>query len=182
MFVCALVFFFQAEDGIRDIGVTGVQTCALPILTDLISIASADAENQAKVDGKNIRISHTIKNLQELSEKKDLIVRADRDRILQVLSNLLDNALKFTKEGEISITAEPRDKDLIVMVKDSGSGIDPEILPKLFEKFVSKSEKGTGLGLFVSKNIIQAHGGRIWAENNPDGIGATFAFSIPIAI
>lgn len=151
-------------------------------LTDLISIASADAKNQAKIDGKNIRISYTIKNLQELSEKKDLIVRADRDRILQVLSNLLGNALKFTKEGEISITAEPRDKDLIVRVKDSGSGINPEIFPKLFEKFVSKSEKGTGLGLFVSKNIIQAHGGRIWAENNPEGIGATFAFSIPIAI
>jgi signal transduction histidine kinase len=151
-------------------------------LTDLIGIASADAENQAKIDGKNIRISYTIKNLQPLGGKKDLIIRADRDRILQVLSNLLGNALKFTKEGEISITAEPRDKDLIVEVKDSGNGIDPEIFPKLFEKFVSKSEKGTGLGLFVCKNIIQAHGGRIWAENNPDGMGATFAFSIPIAI
>ncbi|HYZ94668.1 MAG TPA: HAMP domain-containing sensor histidine kinase, partial [Nitrososphaeraceae archaeon] len=87
-----------------------------------------------------------------------------------------------TKAGEISIIAERRDKDLIVKVKDSGTGIDPGIFPKLFEKFVSKSEKGTGLGLFVSKNIIQAHGGRIWAENNPDRIGATFAFSIPIAI
>jgi two-component system, OmpR family, sensor histidine kinase VicK len=68
-----------------------------------------------------------------------------------------------------------------VKVRDSGSGIDSEIFPRLFEKFASKSEKGTGLGLFLSKNITEAHGGRIWAENNPDGIGATFAFSLPIA-
>jgi signal transduction histidine kinase len=62
-------------------------------------------------------------------------------------------------------------------VKDSGSGIEPEILPKLFSKFGTKSYKGTGLGLYISKNIIEAHGGRIWAENNADGKGATFYFS-----
>jgi signal transduction histidine kinase len=67
-------------------------------------------------------------------------------------------------------------------VKDSGTGIDREIFPKLFEKFASKSEKGTGLGLFISKNIIEAHGGRIWAENNPDRLGATFAFSLPVVL
>jgi signal transduction histidine kinase len=65
-------------------------------------------------------------------------------------------------------------------VRDSGLGIDPEILPRLFTKFATKSETGTGLGLFISKNIIEAHGGRIWAENNADGKGATFAFSLPI--
>jgi signal transduction histidine kinase len=99
---------------------------------------------------------------------------------LQVLSNLLGNALKFTREGRIAITAEKVDNEVVVKVKDTGSGIGHEIFPKLFEKFASKSEKGTGLGLFISKNIIEAHGGRIWAENNPDGIGATFAFSLPI--
>jgi signal transduction histidine kinase len=114
-------------------------------------------------------------------ENKDLIVEADRDRILQVLSNLLSNALKFTKIGSIEVTTEKLEKEVIVKVKDSGSGIDREIFPKLFEKFASKSEKGTGLGLFISKNITEAHGGRIWAENNAEGLGATFAFSLPVA-
>jgi signal transduction histidine kinase len=144
-------------------------------------VALSDAENQAKIDAKKIKISHTIKNLQRLGDEKDLIVHADKDRISQVLSNLLGNALKFTIEGEIAITTELKDKEVIVWIKDTGTGINREIFPKLFEKFVSKSEKGTGLGLFVSKNIIQEHGGRIWAENNPDGIGARFAFSLPIA-
>jgi signal transduction histidine kinase len=83
--------------------------------------------------------------------------------------------------GSITVTTEKVEKEVIVKVKDSGSGIDREIFPKLFEKFASKSEKGTGLGLFISKNITEAHGGRIWAENNPEGSGATFAFSIPVA-
>ena len=100
---------------------------------------------------------------------------------MQVLSNLLSNALKFTNEGRIEITTAKIDNEVIVKVRDSGSGIDCEIFPRLFEKFASKSEKGTGLGLFISKNITEAHGGRVWAENNPDGIGATFAFSLPIA-
>ena len=100
---------------------------------------------------------------------------------MQVLSNLLNNALKFTTEGMIAITTEKKDNQVIVQIKDSGSGIDPEIFPRLFEKFASKSQKGTGLGLFISKSIIGAHGGRIWAENNPNGIGAMFAFSLPIA-
>jgi signal transduction histidine kinase len=65
-------------------------------------------------------------------------------------------------------------------VKDTGTGIDPEIMPRLFSKFVTKSDTGSGLGLFISKNIIEAHGGRIWAINNDDGKGATFAFSLPI--
>ena len=115
-------------------------------------------------------------------ENKDLIVEADKDRILQVLSNLLSNALKFTKIGSIEVTTEKVEKEVIVKVKDSGSGIDREIFPQLFEKFASKSEKGTGLGLFISKNIIEAHGGRIWAENNAKELGATFAFSLPVAV
>ncbi|HEX2107501.1 MAG TPA: ATP-binding protein [Nitrososphaera sp.] len=151
-------------------------------LIELINSAVSDAESQAKMDNKKIRISHIIKNTQQLGEKKELMVSADRDRILQVLSNLLSNALKFTKEGEILVTSDLKEKEAIIKIKDTGSGIDYEIFPKLFEKFATKSEKGTGLGLFVSKNIIQAHGGKIWAENNPDGVGATFAFSLPMSL
>jgi two-component system, OmpR family, sensor histidine kinase VicK len=150
-------------------------------LTDLITTVIADAKNQVKINGKRIEISYFHKQIQEAQQRRDLIVDADKDRILQVLSNLLNNALKFTKEGSIAVTTEKVENEVIVKVKDSGSGIEREIFPKLFEKFASKSEKGTGLGLFISKNITEAHGGRIWAENNPDGIGATFAFSLPIA-
>jgi signal transduction histidine kinase len=149
-------------------------------LTDLITTAIGDAKNQVKISGKSIEISYFHKQIQDAQQKKDLIVDADKDRILQVLSNLLSNALKFTKEGSIAVTTEKVENEVIIKVKDSGSGIDREIFPNLFERFVSKSEKGTGLGLFISKNITLAHGGRIWAENNPDGIGAMFAFSLPI--
>jgi signal transduction histidine kinase len=149
-------------------------------LTDLITTAIVDAENQVNISGKRIEIAYSHKQLQQSQEKKDLIVLADKDRILQVLSNLLGNALKFTKEGRITITTDNEDNQVVVKVKDSGTGIDREIFPKLFEKFASKSDKGTGLGLFISKNIIEAHGGRIWAENNPNGIGSTFAFTLPI--
>ncbi len=150
-------------------------------LTDIITTAIADVENQLKVSGKRIEISYSHKQIQPAREKKEIIIDADKDRILQVLSNLLSNALKFTKEGTIEITTAKEDNEVIVRIRDSGSGIDSEIFPKLFEKFASKSEKGTGLGLFLSKNITEAHGGRIWAESNPDGIGATFSFSLPLA-
>jgi two-component system, OmpR family, sensor histidine kinase VicK len=151
-------------------------------LTDLITTATGDAENQVKVSGKQIEISYSHKQMLEAQkEKEDVIVEADRDRILQVVSNLLGNALKFTNQGSIEVTTEKSQNEVIVKVKDSGSGIDLEIFPKLFEKFVTKSDKGTGLGLFISKNIIEAHGGRIWAENNSDGPGATFTFSLPAA-
>ena len=150
-------------------------------LSDLIATAIEDAQNQIKASAKTIEISYSHKQIQNTQEKKDLTVNADKDRVLQVLSNLLSNALKFTNEGRIAIITQKEDNQVIVKVKDSGNGIDPEIFPKLFEKFASKSEKGTGLGLFISKNIIEAHGGRIWAENNADGTGATFAFSLPIS-
>jgi len=120
--------------------------------------------------------------LEVICNTNDIIVSADKERITQVISNLLNNALKFTDEGYISISAEKRGKDVRVSVKDTGVGIDQEILPRLFSKFVTKSEKGTGLGLYISKNIVEKHGGKIWAENNADGKGATFVFSIPITI
>ena len=118
--------------------------------------------------------------------RQDVLVQADKGRIIQIISNLLDNAIKFTKEGAIYISLERKDgsEDVLVSVKDPGQGINPEILPKLFTKFATKSESetGTGLGLFISKSIVEAHGGRIWAENNTDGKGATFAFSLSLFI
>jgi two-component system sensor histidine kinase VicK len=112
-----------------------------------------------------------------------ILVDADRIRLTQVISNLLSNANKFTKEGVISITTKKKDnQQVIVSVKDTGTGIDPEILSRLFSKFSSRSTSGTGLGLFICKSIIEAHGGNIWAENNRDCKGgATFTFSLPLA-
>ena len=111
-----------------------------------------------------------------------ILIEADKVRITQVIDNLVSNALKFTKEGIISLSVETNDKgQAVVSVKDTGRGIDPNILPKLFTKFATKSEfGGTGLGLFISKNIIEAHGGKIWAENNTTENGATFYFSLPL--
>ncbi len=89
---------------------------------------------------------------------------------------------KFTnKEGIIITTAEKKDTHVVISVKDTGTGIDPEILPRLFTRFATKSETGTGLGLFISKSIVESHGGRIWAENNSHEKGATFTFSLPLS-
>jgi signal transduction histidine kinase len=119
----------------------------------------------------------------------ELMVDADRDRINQAISNLLNNAIKFTskKGGIISLTTEKKNnkdenQEVTISVKDTGEGIHPEVIPRLFTKFASRSNSGTGLGLFISKSIIEAHGGRIWAENNSDSKGATFAFTLPLAI
>ena len=113
--------------------------------------------------------------------KESIFVDADKVRVYQVITNLLNNAIKFTKEGAISVSIEKKDTQAVVTIKDTGEGIDPQILPQLFSKFVSKSFKGTGLGLFISKSIIEAHGGKIWGENNFNGgVGATFYFTLPL--
>jgi signal transduction histidine kinase len=122
-------------------------------------------------------------------KEEDVSVQADKARIGQVIYNLLNNAMMFTQEGSISINVVKKgnedrkgnrqQEEVIVSIKDTGVGIAPEIMPRLFTKFATKSEKGTGLGLYISKSIIEAHGGKIWAENNPNGEGATFSFSLP---
>src|SRR5215471_5470920 len=126
---------------------------------------------------------------QILYESRDdtIFIEADRYRVAQLVTNLLSNALKFIKryDGIVSISIEKKDTNgsgqevAVVSIKDNGTGIDPDIFPRLFEKFASKSFKGTGLGLFICRNIVEAHGGRIWAENNR-GNGATFHFTLPI--
>jgi two-component system, OmpR family, sensor histidine kinase VicK len=116
---------------------------------------------------------------------RDILIKADKGRLSQVVSNLLSNAIEFTVKGTILVSIEQdkisnnNNKTVIVSVKDSGQGIDQSVLPRLFTKFTSKSYKGTGLGLFISKGIIETHGGKIWGQNNPDGIGAKFSFSLP---
>ena len=114
--------------------------------------------------------------------KDNILVEADRNRLTQVISNLLSNAVKFTNEGSITIKTEKKDGRVFVYIKDTGTGIDAEIIPRLFSKFATKSYTGTGLGLFISKNIIEAHGGVLYAANNKDGKrGATFTFSLPLS-
>ena len=115
---------------------------------------------------------------------EEIFVTADKNRINQVIYNLLTNAIKFTKEGMVSISVKKKKgknhiNEVILTVKDTGIGIGSEILPRLFSMFATESEMGTGLGLFISKNIVEAHGGKIWGENNTDGKGATFVFILP---
>ena len=124
----------------------------------------------------------TSKNIKVLYESRDILLLADKSRIAVVISNLLSNAVKFTPEGTITISVEKDKTDrnkVIVNVKDTGRRIDVSILPRLFTKFTSKSYQGTGLGLFISKGIVEAHLAGIWGKNNADGIGATFSFSLP---
>ena len=111
------------------------------------------------------------------------ILNADESRLTQVIMNLIDNAVEFTKdEDEIKIDMKKinNGKEIEVTISDPGQGIHPDDLPLLFTRFVKKSSRGTGLGLYVSKKIIEAHGGKIWAKNNQDGKGVTFGFSLPV--
>src|SRR5215469_12614858 len=133
------------------------------IVIDAINDITLSTESLKK---ENVRLSYN---------PQDIIIHADKGRISQVISNLLTNAIKFTKQGTIFVNVEKKNNNsVIVCVKDPGQGIDSSLLPRLFTKFASKSYKGTGLGLFISKGIIEAHGGKIWAENNIEGKGAKF--------
>lgn len=105
---------------------------------------------------------------------------ADRYRITQVISNIINNAIKFTEKGSIAIEGTMSSDELRIKITDTGKGIDKEIVNRLFDKFVSRSEQGTGLGLFISKNIIESHGGTITGFNNENGTGATFVFTLPL--
>jgi signal transduction histidine kinase len=158
------------------------------ILTDIID----DYDNLLAVKGrKDVKLRY---------EPKDILLVADKVRVGRVISNLLNNAIKFTAKGKITLNTEDieqnelnnretkleqkneqQSREIQVSIKDTGTGLSPAILQKLFSKFVSTDSGGTGLGLFVSKNIVEAHGGKIQARNNDDGKGATFSFIIPKA-
>jgi two-component system, OmpR family, sensor histidine kinase VicK len=143
------------------------------ILSVLADYESGDDLKKVHYDGVKITFN----------SKDDIFVMVDRSRLYQVFANLLNNAIKFTQEGSITITTQRNDEvnEAVVSVKDTGAGLHPEILPRLFSKFATGAETGTGLGLFISKGIVEAHGGRIWAENNEDSKGGSiFYFSLPL--
>ncbi|HEX2305496.1 MAG TPA: sensor histidine kinase [Nitrososphaeraceae archaeon] len=147
-------------------------------LNEKIENVISDIENgvSTEINGK--------KNKIVFQRRESITVFVDKDRIYQVISNLLTNALKYTENGTVTINAylnhNNHHKEAIVSISDTGRGIDSQVISKLFSKFTTTSMSGTGLGLYISRGIIEAHGGRIWAENNPHGIGATFSFSLPV--
>jgi signal transduction histidine kinase len=143
-------------------------------LYDVIGNVVQDTRDQ--IDNSRVEL------LYNKMEDGIFLIRVDKSRLEQAISNLLSNSIKFTKEGTISLNVKKEDNQALVTVKDTGLGIDHEMLPRLFSKFATKSEKGAGLGLFICKNIIEAHGGRIWAENNSNGKGATVGFMIPLVM
>src|ERR687898_974655 len=139
--------------------------------------------------GKKVVKQQMVKIVYDFKYIDDIIVEADRDRLDQVIRNLVDNALKFNTMYNnqiifviVDLKKEEEGKEqAIVSIKDTGNGISKEVLPKLFSKFTtSDSSSGTGLGLYICKNIVQAHGGKIWAENDSDGNGAVFRFALPV--
>jgi signal transduction histidine kinase len=156
-------------------------------LNDVISSAVQEiSREQIDSSSRKVQITFEPKGV----DQDFIFIEVDRQRLTQVIINLLSNAVKFTKGdgGSISIGVQKTkaehghgQKVIKVSVRDTGTGIDPEIFPRLFEKFVSKSFQGTGLGLFITRNIIKAHGGKTWGVNNPDGKGATFTFSLPVS-
>ena len=145
-------------------------------LDEIVSNAISDAKR-----------SHEMKDVSLLYHRDkynndSVFIEADRVRLNQVVLNLISNAIKFTEEGSIIVNAKKQDREnkVIISVKDTGIGIHPDVLPRLFQKFATKSYQGTGLGLYISKSIVEAHGGNMWAENNPDQKGAVFYFTLPM--
>lgn len=149
-------------------------------LADTIIETANDIRKKYYVVNKNTDMPKIIPKIKLAVPPHPIMVNADKVKTAQVLSNLLDNAIKFTTSGAIMISTNLDESNLVkVSVKDNGKGIDPEIHPKLFQRFTTKSYRGTGLGLFISKNIIEAQGGTISGENNKDGAGSTFSFTVP---
>lgn len=168
------------------------------LVTNMLSIARIESQTMKlnkTVFDLNVKIENVIRDVNQQVEirKADKIridfvpsgkinIIADKEKIFQVFANLLNNAIKFTNEGAINISVKEKEKsnEAIVTIKDSGPGIDPEIIPHLFSKFKTKSEKGLGLGLYISKNIVEAHKGKIEAYNNSNSEGATFIVTLPL--
>jgi signal transduction histidine kinase len=167
---------------------------------DILDVTRIESQNlNLKLEHLNLDeiISNAINDAKRSHEMKDVsllyqrnkygnndsvFIEADWVRLNQVILNLISNAIKFTKEGSIIVNAKKEDREnkVIVSVKDTGIGIHPDVLPRLFQKFATKSYQGTGLGLYISKSIVEAHGGRMWAENNSDQKGAVFYFTLPM--
>jgi two-component system sensor histidine kinase VicK len=151
-------------------------------------------QNEDKKFDSALFLNSSERTIPSQSNEKNsiLYVNADRLRLTQVMTNLIGNAVKFSHdEGTVIVSVSEKtvvhaekgqnyNKEVMVQVADNGKGIDPAMMPRLFKKFASKSEKGMGLGLFISKNIIEAHGGQIWADTRKQEKGAMFSFTIPV--
>jgi signal transduction histidine kinase len=169
-----------------------IQKKRIDLVKEINEVINSQLEQ--KIKAKNIKINFFNQILDE-----QYWVYADKVRLNQVLVNLIDNAIKFSpNNGIIDILMKDNDYDhpketmenydkptdelnnsILIGISDKGKGISPHIMPKLFQKFATDSDIGTGLGLYITRNIVEAHGGRIWAFNNKDGVGATFIFSLP---
>jgi two-component system, OmpR family, sensor histidine kinase VicK len=168
--------------------VTRIESQTLKLRKETVNINEKIANVKKDFENQSPRLRTVKILLVEPVENNPIYVLADRVRLYEVLANLLSNAIKFTQKGTISISADiirsninNNTDEVIIRIRDTGVGINPEIQPRLFTKFATRSDKGTGLGLFISKGIVEAHGGRIWAENNSDGKGATFSFTLPLS-
>ncbi|MGH9974164.1 MAG: sensor histidine kinase [Nitrososphaeraceae archaeon] len=162
-----------------DIGILNLNNVDFNLIDTIREVAD-DISKKSYLVNENTDVGKIKPNIQLSLPSHPIVVHADKDRIAQVLSNLLDNAIRFTNSGTITVSTRLCSGNLVkVSVKDNGKGIDPEIHPKLFHKFATKSERGVGLGLFISKSIVEAHGGSIFGKNNKDGSGATFSFTLP---
>jgi signal transduction histidine kinase len=161
-------------------------------LVDVIAYLTHEFQREIKRTNKKLEVVfhiHIREQDQQQKQQQKFVVKADKNRIIQVIYNLLNNSLKFA-ESKVYVTIEKDCNDAIVIVKDDGSGIDDKIMPRLFTRFATTtSSQGTGLGLFISKVIIETHHGRIWAENNSNSSnnikeakGATFGFSLPLHV
>jgi signal transduction histidine kinase len=165
--------------------ITRIESGPLPLhkqqlnLKDLVFNIIEDYRNEERNRLKKIKLLYGC----DKTVENGIIVEADEKRLTQVICNLLSNAIKFTnKGGKIYVKMKRLNtaKQIVVSVINTGERINPEIYPRLFTKFATSSFVGTGLGLYISKNIIETHGGRIWAKNNNHGKGATFSFSLPL--
>jgi signal transduction histidine kinase len=164
-------------------------------MLDVARIESQTLKLDKTVVDLNEKISNVIKDVTQESRvdktnsvpiifepKGEIKVIADKARLFEVFSNLLTNAIKFTRAGNITISAIKSDgtNEAIISITDTGAGLDPDIVPDLFSKFKTKSDKGIGLGLYITKSIVEEHGGRIEARNNVNGNGSTFTVTLPL--
>ena len=168
------------------------------LVTKMLDVARIESQTlkleKTDID-LNVKIQNVIKDISQQSHlnprgkvsiifepQEPITISADKARMFQVFANLLNNALNFTNDGNIIVNATKCDKtnEAIVTITDSGKGLDPDIIPHLFSKFKTKSEKGIGLGLYIAKSIVEAHGGSLEAQNNVNGKGATFTVFLPL--